>query len=217
MESTIDSLQSAVDNVGDAQSLLGVAEGAYQTTADTLTQIKENVTRANDGSYTDEEKTAIAGEVNQLVSEIGDISTQTNFNGTALFDGTFSGTFQVGESQTESMNVSFGTQSLSTMVALSTTYTASSVADIGTSVDAALSAVNAIIGKIGAQENRLTTKEANLNTSITNTQAAMSRIMDADVASEEIAAVKDQILQQTATAQLSQANQTPQVFLSLFK
>ncbi|HVN48217.1 MAG TPA: flagellin, partial [Bacteroidota bacterium] len=44
-----------------------------------------------------------------------------------------------------------------------------------------------------------------------------SRIMDADVASEQIASVKDQILQQTATAQLAQANQSPQVFLSLFK
>jgi flagellin len=54
-------------------------------------------------------------------------------------------------------------------------------------------------------------------TAITNTEAAKSRILDADIAKEQIAVVKLQILQQTATAQLAQANASPQVFLSLFR
>ncbi|MBW7888228.1 MAG: flagellin, partial [Bacteroidetes bacterium] len=48
-------------------------------------------------------------------------------------------------------------------------------------------------------------------------EAAKSRILDADVAKEQIQASKLQILQQTATAQLSQANASPQAFLSLFR
>jgi flagellin len=84
-------------------------------------------------------------------------------------------------------------------------------------VDTALNTVNAELGAIGGQANRLSTKEANLTTAITNTEAAKSRILDADIAKEQIAVVKLQILQQTATAQLAQANASPQVFLSLFR
>jgi flagellin len=80
-----------------------------------------------------------------------------------------------------------------------------------------MATISAEIGKIGGNLSRLTTKESNLTTAITNTEAAKSRILDADLAKEQISAVKLQILQQTATAQLSQANSSPQVFLSLFK
>jgi flagellin len=83
--------------------------------------------------------------------------------------------------------------------------------------DSAISTLNTELGKIGAAINRLTTKESNLNTAITNTEAAKSRIMDADIAKEQIMSVKLQILQQTATAQLAQANSSPQTFLSLFR
>jgi len=216
MEGRVKSLQAAVDNVGDAQSVLGVAEGGYQTIADLLTQIKQDQTRANNGAFGDDEKAAIASEVNQLMTEVGDINNQTKFNGTALFSG-YSQDFQVGESSSETMTIAFGTATdAKTLLGVDAGSVTS--ANIGSlTVDTALVAVNAAIGDIGAQENRLTTKEANLNTAITNTQAAESRIMDADVASEQIASVKDQILQQTATAQLAQANQSPQVFLSLFK
>ena len=65
--------------------------------------------------------------------------------------------------------------------------------------------------------NRLSVKEENLNTAITNTQASKSRILDADIAAEQISVVKLQILQQTATTQLAQANSLPQVFLTLFR
>ncbi len=221
MDGTIKSLQAAVDNVGDAQVPLGVAEGGYQTIADILTQIKQDQTRANNGAFGTDEKNAIAGEVNQLMSEIDDINSQTQFNGTKLLssDGSssYSQDFQVGESSSQTMTIAFNTASGASSLL---TVSAGSVtsANIGTlTVDTALTAINAAIGNIGAQLNRLTTKVANLNTAITNTQAAESRIMDADVASEQIASTKDQILQQTATAELAQANQSPQVFLSLFK
>ncbi len=87
----------------------------------------------------------------------------------------------------------------------------------GLTVDTGLTTVLNAIGSIGAQQNRLTSKQTNLSTAITNITASRSQITDADIAKEQIASVKDQILQQTATAQLAQANQSPQVFLSLFK
>ncbi len=222
MEGRSRSLSAAVDNVGDAQSVLGVAEGGYQTVADLLVQIKDKQVRASDGAFGSDEKDAIAAEINTLMSEIDDINDQTKFNGQVLFKKTsgstaYSASFQVGEASTESMTVSFtattGSQSLLGVAAGSVTS-----ANISTlTVDTALTTVNAEIGSIGAQMNRLSVKESNLNTAITNTDAAKSRIMDADIAAEQIQVVKLQILQQTATAQLAQANSNPQVFLSLFR
>ncbi len=222
MEGRIRAMSSALDNVGDAQSVYGVAEGGYQTIADILVQIKEKQARAANGAMGADELDAIASEINALMSEIDDINDQTKFNGTTLLkktsgSTTYSKTFQVGEGSSETLSVSFsavtGATALLTVAAGSVTS-----ANISTlTVDEALKTVNAEIGKIGGSLNRLSTKEANLTTAITNTEAAKSRILDADIAREQIAAVKLQILQQTATAQLAQANASPQVFLSLFR
>ena len=77
--------------------------------------------------------------------------------------------------------------------------------------------MNTTIGCIGASLNRPSAKEANLNTAVADTEAAKSRIYDAKIAKEQIKAAKMQILQQTSSAMLAQANSSPQVFLSLFR
>jgi flagellin len=222
MEGRIRALSAAVDNVGDAQSVLAVAEGAYQKLADLLTQIKDKQVRANNGAMGNDELTAIAAEVNQLMSEIDDINDNTKFNGTVLFrktaaTATYDRSFQVGEGVTEVLSVTFSavTGSTALLSVAAGSVTSANVVSLG--VDAALATVSAEIGTIGAKTNRLYVKEANLNTAITNTEAAKSRILDADIAKEQIASVKLQILQQTSTAMLAQANQSPQVFLSLFR
>ncbi len=227
MEGRIRSLTAATDNVGDAQSMLGVAEGGYQTIADLLTQIKDKVVRFGSGAFGAEEKDAIASEIQQLMVEIDDAVSQTKFNGQTLFNSTsltvtgYSGSFQVGEGSAESFAINFtgtqvGAQDL-LGVAASTVTSVSIDATFTAAIDTALRSVSAQVGTIGAYMNRLTVKEANLQTAITNTEAAKSRILDADIAKEQISVVKLQILQQTSTAQLAQANQLPQVFLSLFR
>ncbi|MBI3578043.1 MAG: flagellin [Ignavibacteriales bacterium] len=222
MEGRIRALGAAVDNVGDAQSVLSVAEGAYQTVADILTQVKEKQTRAANGAFGADEKTAIANEINKLMSEIDDVNDQTKFNGTVLFkktgaDTAYSQSFQVGEGSTDTLTVGFSATTGATAL-LGVAAGAVTSANISTlTADTALNTVNTEIGSIGGQLNRLSTKESNLNTAITNTEAAKSRILDADIAKEQISAVKLQILQQTATAQFAQANSSPQVFLSLFR
>ncbi len=219
MEARIRSMSAALDNVGDAQSVYGVAEGAYQTIADILTTIKEKQTRAANGAMGGEEKDAIAGEINSLMIEIGDISNQTKFNGTTLLSGAaYSKDFQVGDGPTDTLNVSFSLVTVSAGGLLSVAAgSVTSVNIVDLSVDNALTMINTEIGKIGANVNRLQTKESNLTTAITNTEAAKSRILDADVAKEQVIASKLNILQQTSTTQLAQANSSPQSFLSLFR
>ncbi len=217
MDARIRSMSAALDNVGDAQSVFGVAEGAYQTVADILTTIKEKQTRASNGVMGSDEKDAIASEINSLLSEVDDIANQTKFNGTALLSGTaYSKDFQVGDGSTDTLNVAFSLVSAGGLLGVAAGSVTS--ANISTlTVDAGLTTVNAEIGKIGANVNRLQTKESNLTTAITNTEAAKSRILDADVAKEQIMSSKLSILQQTSTAQLAQANSSPQAYLSLFR
>ena len=84
-------------------------------------------------------------------------------------------------------------------------------------VDVAIAKVTSSIKSIGAVVSRLTFKEENLTVAKTNTEAAYNRIMNADIAAEQLEAMKYQILQQTATAMLAQANVAPQAVLGLFR
>ncbi len=84
-------------------------------------------------------------------------------------------------------------------------------------IDIAIADVSEALSYIGSVVNRLTYQETSLTISKTNTEAARSRIEDADMAYEQLEATKLQILQQTASAMLAQANTGPQAILSLFK
>ncbi len=84
-------------------------------------------------------------------------------------------------------------------------------------IDTAIADVSEALSYIGSVVNRLTYQESSLTTAKTNTESARSRIEDADMAYEQLEATKLQILQQTASAMLAQANSGPQAILSLFK
>ncbi|HID11299.1 MAG TPA: hypothetical protein EYP17_08380, partial [Candidatus Latescibacteria bacterium] len=83
-------------------------------------------------------------------------------------------------------------------------------------IDTAISKVSEALGYIGAIQNRLSFQEASLSVAQTNTLASYNRIMNADMAYEQLEATKLQILQQTATVMLATANMMPQYVLALF-
>jgi flagellin len=84
-------------------------------------------------------------------------------------------------------------------------------------IDEAISSVNKALSYIGARTNRMTVMEESLAIAKVNTEAARSRILDADMAYEQFEATKLQILQQTATAMVAQANSSSQAILTLFR
>jgi len=84
-------------------------------------------------------------------------------------------------------------------------------------VDAAIITLNTNAQAVGEYLVRLGSKEATLATTITNTEAARSRIEDADFAQEQMQLIRAQIVQQTAFSSFSQANTAPQLVLSLFR
>ena len=215
-------LSVAFDNVGQAKNLLSIGEGGLQNVSNILVTMREKVTQAASDTLGTNERNAIATQLSDLAAEIGNIVSETTFNGVKLLDGTYTGkVFQTGANATDSFAFAItqnaGAASLtvsSTDLVVTTAANATaSLAKVNTAIDT----INVALQSIGSTVARLSVKESTLSIAITNTQAAQSRILDADVAQEQLNATKLQIEQQLATAELAQANQSSQGLLALFR
>ena len=210
-------LSQALTNVGDAQSVLSTAEGGLQAINNILISVKTLVTQAGNAGLASSELQALVTQVNDYMAEVGQIISQTKFNGQALIDTTFTGkNFQVGADSGDTLSVGISTAVDSASLSLNA-ITTTNIASALSSVDNAINTVSSALQYVGSLDSRLSFKEQVLNTSITNVDAAQSRIMDADIAAQQVQATKLQILQQTATVQLAQANSTPGGILRLFQ
>lgn len=221
MEARGKGLSQALSNVGDAQSLLGVAEGGLQSIHDILVTMKTKVTQAASDTLGSTERGAIESQLDDLASEIDSIVSQTSYNGVSLIDGTFSSkTFQIGSETTDTMSVSISQKHTAASLKVADSdldvTSASAASTALSSINAAITTVNNTIRDVGSLGARLDFKSQALASIIANTEAAKSQILDADLAAEQLEAVKLQILQQTATAALAQANSAPQSVLKLF-
>ena len=216
-------LAVAFDNVGTAKNVLSIAEGGLLNIQSILITMKEKVTQAASDTLGSAERNAIKTEIEQLTQEIDNIIGETTFNDRVLLDGTYTGmSFQTGE---DTVNVmAFDIDSVNTASGLgvntgsvaSRVFTASGSSIALSQVDSAIDTIAATLQKIGATVSRMGIKESTLSIAIINTEATRGRIEDADIAKEQLTSTKLQILQQTATAQLAQANVTPQNVLALF-
>jgi len=227
LEARIRGQRQAQANIGDAQSMLTVAEGATTTMMDIVQSMKEKVVQARNDSMGDEERASIQSYLDAAVLELQDLVADTDFNGVNLLDGTENDfTCQVGADNGDVFDVdlpNFGTAQVDFGDG---TTAIGGVAVDGTDaerdqainiVDGAINFLSSNIADIGDAQSRLSFKEQNLATSTDNYEAARSRIMDADFAKEQMGLVKQQILQQTGTAALAQSNAAPQSVLSLLQ
>ena len=217
LESRIRGQAQALANIGDAKSMLNVAEGGLSTIQEILMTMKEKVIQGANDSLSSFERGLINNQLNFLSTEINSIVSSSTFNGVTVFSsGAFS--FQVGASSSDTFAVTVGALSTGTLGVSSTSLSVSSAGSAATSLSAIDSAINTIastLGNLGDNQLALSFKEENLNINRINQDSARSRILDADFAKEQIEIVKLQILQQTGVAALSQANLAPQVVLSL--
>lgn len=218
-------LATALDSVGTSTNLLSIAEGAMQSINDNLLNVRDLVLQATSSNLGTDERTALETQIDDLTAEISRLRDATTFNGNKLIDGTFTGkrvltgsettdTILMGISQDFDPTSTTGLGLADASLDVSTAALASTTLGF---VDTALGKVRTEIQKVGSLASRLRSVSDNLAVADTNTRAAASRIMDADVAAEQVNAVRLQILQQLATAQLSQANSGPQQVLALFR
>jgi len=218
LKAKIRAQEQALANIGDAKSLLTVAEGSLNSIMEILQTMKEKAVQAANDTMGTEERNAIENQLDALAAEIDDIVADTEFNGTALFTSTtFS--FQVNAEAGDTFTATIGTLSAAQLSVADADLVVSSAASASASIAKIDNAIQTIANKladVGAYQRRLSFKLDNLAIAKDNYEAARSRIADADFAYEQMQLAKLQILQQTGIAALAQANAAPQAILQLF-
>jgi flagellin len=233
MRSQIRGLRQASTNAANGISLIQTSEGYLQETQDILHRLRELAVQSANGIYTPEDRMQIQVEVSQLVDEVDRIASHAQFNGMNLLTGRFaqesqenivtaSMYFHIGANMDQRERVYIGTMTAEAVgvrqvgsgqiISISTPDSANTSIGI---VDAALKRINKQRADLGAYQNRLEHAVKGIDVSAENLQAAESRIRDVDMASEVVEYMKDQILVQSSTAMLAQANMKSQSVLQL--
>ena len=231
MRGQIGGLDQAQRNAQDGVSLVQTAEGSLDEVHSMLQRLRDLKVQFNNGTLDSDDQDAIAAEVSQIGQELGNIASDTEFNGNKLLQGaTFK--FQVGANDNETISTtavtlsgaigSAGTGGLSEITALSTTALAKTALSSGSLstidvIDNAIKNISTARANYGAVQNRLDHRLNNLATYQENLTASESRIRDVDMAAEMTSYTKSNILQQAGTSMLAQANQAPQLVLSLLR
>ncbi len=211
----------AIRNANDAISLSQTAEGAIGKVGDMLQRMRELAVQSANATNGTDDRTNLNAEFGQLSAEITRTLANTRFNGiNILAAGAGAQVFQVGANNTDTVTVT--TTNLSTAAAVTnvTGGSISSAAAASTAmanIDTALTTINTERATYGAVQNRFDAIISTLRVANENEAAARGRIMDADFAAETASLSRSQILQQAGAAMVAQANQLPQMVLSLIR
>ncbi|MEM1416064.1 MAG: flagellin [Myxococcota bacterium] len=226
MKADIRSFRQAERNANDAVSMLQTGEGALNEVSGILIRMRELTVQSATDTVTDTQRGYLDQEFQALEAEIDRIASVTEFNGVNLLGGSATGLqFQVGVNNTSGDRITFSfgdvrstalgsSGSGGTISAQAITSQSGAQSTISV-LDAAIGDISSLRSDIGATENRLQITVANLSSARENISAANSRIRDVDVAEETAALTRNNILQQAGVSMLAQANQSPQLALSL--
>ncbi|MDX1677268.1 flagellin [Arsukibacterium sp.] len=221
LTSQINGLDQAARNANDGISLAQTAEGAMDEITNSLQRIRTLAIQAQNGINGNDDRNALQKEVSALKQEMSRIATTTQFGNQSLLAGSYSAKFLVGANAGQSISVNlsrtggFGTTGLG--LAAITVSTVTGASGALTLIDTAIGIIDGKRADLGAVQNRFQATIRNLTNISENVSGARSRIRDTDFAKETAELTRAQILQQTATTVLSQANQRPQAALSLLQ
>ncbi|MDR2069788.1 MAG: flagellin [Treponema sp.] len=235
MRSQIRGLTQASANASNGISFIQTTEGYLQETEDIVQRIRELAVQSANGIYTEEDRMYIQVEVSQLVDEIDRIASHAQFNGMNMLTGRFARAlgdntvtasmwFHVGANMDQREQVFIGTMTSKglglrnggndSFVSLESMDGSNQA--IGT-LDSAIKILNKQRADLGAYQNRLEKAITGIDIGAENLQASESRIRDSDMANLLVAYTRDQILAQSGTAMLAQANQRTQSVLQLLQ
>jgi flagellin len=235
MRAQIRGLNQASRNASDGVSFIQTTEGYLQETTDILHRVRELAIQASNGIYSAEDRMQIQVEVSQLVDEVDRIASHAQFNGMNMLTGRFaqdngfntvtsSMWFHIGANMDQREKVYIGTMTANSLglrqvgsgaiITISTPEQANR--NIGV-IDAAMKRVNKQRADLGAYQNRLEMAIKGIDVGAENLQASESRIRDMDMASGMVDFTRNQILTQSSTAMLAQANMRGQGVLQLLQ
>lgn len=218
-------LGQAIANANDGIGLIQTADGALEEYTNILKRVRVLAAQAANDTQDSTSRGHIQKEVTALLQEASDIATTTKFNGVSLLDatggttGTF--TFHVGAYANETQDVAIGTNTVSAIVgtALAGVVVSNrSKAEAAISqMDAALDTINGKRATLGAAQNKLESTVRNISVTQVNVTAAESQIRDVDFAAESANFNKRNILAQSGSYAMSQANAVQQNVLRLLQ
>ena len=235
MRAQIRGLNQASANASNGVSFIQVAEAYLQETTDIMQRIRELAVQAANGIYSAEDRMQIQVEVSQLVAEVDRIASAAQFNGMNMLTGRFAQAagenvatasmwLHIGANMDQRIRVYIGTMTASALgvrtmsdnqvMSIETAEDANH--GIGT-IDEALKKINKQRADLGGYQNRLEMAVVGIDIAAENLQAAESRIRDADMAKQMVEYTRNQILVQSGTAMLAQANSNSQQVMSLLR
>ena len=246
MTAQVRGLNMATKNANDGLAMLATIENATNDVTDMLQRVRELAVQAANDTNSSTDRTYLQKEVDSLLNEINRVASQTVYNDLNVLDGTRSGTIQVGTDAGQTVSFSISAIDTDTLGLTNDSFTdASTIDDIAgetaatsatlasgekisvlTAADAAhsLTKITSAIESVasnragyGALANRLEYTVSNLMNVAEFTTSARSRIEDADFAAESARLAKAQVLQQTGTAMLAQANASSQLAIQLIR
>ena len=241
MQGKLNALGLAQQNASQAMNLLQTTDSTVGTVQDILLRMKQLSVEGTNDSISGAQKLDVVTELKQLNSQLNNIANASTYNGINLLNtATQTLNFQVGSSTAAADSFSVVTLNVTTtgggngMTAVGTDITAN--AGLGTldantanttwqtaftalsgHLDTAIEGLSSSRATLGSQMNSLSYVNSNLAGQSANLSASRSTVIDTDFASETAHLTKGQIMQQAATAMLAQANQMPNVILSLLK
>ncbi|PKL41125.1 MAG: flagellin [Spirochaetae bacterium HGW-Spirochaetae-1] len=230
MRTQIQGLRQAERNTEDGMSFVQTAEGFIQELSSIIQRIRVLAVQSSNGIYTPDDRQLIQVEVSALVDEVDRIASQAEFNKMNLLQGDFARAslsasmwFHMGPNMHQRERVFIGTMTAKALgikdiigrpITLSTPESANRTIGI---MDDALHRIAKQRADLGAYYNRLEHAAMGLMNAYENIQASESRIRDADMAEVTVSLTKDQILVQSGTAMLAQANAKTQGILQLLR
>ncbi len=235
MEAQIGGIRTAVQNAEDGTNLIRTADSSLSETQDILLRMRDLAVRAaNEATLTSADMKRLDNEFKSLMDEIQRKSSAVTFNTKGLFDGTFSAglVLQVGPDNgatfrlsvtiplltvSGQLNLASGANWMSVPADRRNLLDAAAAQSAIDFVNSAINQISDIRANLGIQERRLGHIIDDLKAADINISAAKSRIYDADMAVEISEFTRLQILQQSGTAILAQANAQPQSVLQLLK
>ena len=216
LDAQVQRTDAARGNVGNAVSFTQTQDGYLKKVAKALDRMSELSILAQDVTKSNADRTLYNAEFTQLGAYVTNAASK-DFNGVSLFNGAALNVIVDSEGTTFAMTgVDLGVAAYTTATGSSIT-TVANAATALTNVKAAIDQLSSDRASIGASQSRLNFTSDQLTISAENLRAASSRIQDVDVAEESTQFAKLNILSQSGTAMLAQANQLPQSVLRLLQ
>lgn len=215
-------LEQAAINAQQGTAVLQTADGALSQISDILQRMKSLTAQSQSGSVDDDGRANIDAEYQQLVDEIGSITSSTKFNGSSLLDGEgeFSTgvSFLLGTSSTDTLTITIAGVTAEDLEVDSTNVkTQTDAATAMEAVDTAINTISTARANVGASLSRFEYRASVIDTSLENLEAAKSAISDVDLAAEQTNYTNLSTLTQAAIAALGQANNMSSSLLKLLQ